>query len=80
MAFITVGIICSYFSWDIFTEGINAPLVRILAELTLILVLFNDALEWYLLPLALLVQNYLFQQLDLLAGSVPGVSHLSSIC
>ena len=43
MAFAFVGIIVSYFSVDAFREGLNAPTLKILAELTLVLVLFNDA-------------------------------------
>jgi len=43
MVFVTIGILATYFTMDVFREGINAPLVKILAELTLILVLFNDA-------------------------------------
>jgi len=41
--FILAGILASFFPTDEFKEGINATLVKILAELTLILVLFNDA-------------------------------------
>jgi NhaP-type Na+/H+ or K+/H+ antiporter len=43
MAFVVVGIIVSFISVDAFREGLNAPLLKILAEITLVLVLFNDA-------------------------------------
>jgi NhaP-type Na+/H+ or K+/H+ antiporter len=43
MVFVTVGIIASFFALDAFREGINAPMLKILAELTLLLVLFLDA-------------------------------------
>ena len=43
MVFVVIGIIASNFQIDEFKQGIDAPLVKILAELTLVLVLFNDA-------------------------------------
>lgn len=43
MVFVLVGLIASNFSVSFLTEGINAPLVKIIAELTLVLVLFTDA-------------------------------------
>lgn len=43
MVFVTVGIITSLFSIDVVKEGTNAPYVKILAEVTLMLVLFIDA-------------------------------------
>jgi sodium/hydrogen antiporter len=43
MVFVTVGLVVSYFDSDFLKAGINAPLVRIIAELTLVLVLFIDA-------------------------------------
>ncbi len=43
MVFVTVGLIVSYFDSDFLKAGINAPLVRIIAEVTLVLVLFIDA-------------------------------------
>ena len=43
MVFVVIGIIASTFQIDELRQGINAPLVKILAELTLVLVLFNDA-------------------------------------
>lgn len=43
MVFVLVGIIASYFTWDFMSAGVHAPLVKIIAELTLILVLFIDA-------------------------------------
>jgi sodium/hydrogen antiporter len=43
MVFVTVGLIVSYFDSDFLKAGINAPLVRIIAEVTLVLVLFTDA-------------------------------------
>ncbi|NTW26190.1 MAG: sodium:proton antiporter [Lentimicrobium sp.] len=43
MAFVTMGIIASFFQVEALREGIDAPLVKVLAEITLVLVLFNDA-------------------------------------
>jgi NhaP-type Na+/H+ or K+/H+ antiporter len=43
MVFVTVGLLVSPFSIDALRAGINAPLVRIIAEVTLVLVLFVDA-------------------------------------
>jgi NhaP-type Na+/H+ or K+/H+ antiporter len=43
MVFVTIGIITSFFPYQPFKNGINAPLVRILSELTLVMVLFLDA-------------------------------------
>ncbi|MCX5905487.1 MAG: cation:proton antiporter, partial [Proteobacteria bacterium] len=43
MVFVSVGLIVSYFDTDFLKAGINAPLVRIIAEVTLVLVLFIDA-------------------------------------
>jgi NhaP-type Na+/H+ or K+/H+ antiporter len=43
MVFVTVGLMVSPFSIDVLSAGIKAPLVRIIAEVTLVLVLFIDA-------------------------------------
>lgn len=43
MVFVVVGIFASFFSVEALKEGLNAPLLKILAELTLVLVLFLDA-------------------------------------
>jgi sodium/hydrogen antiporter len=43
MVFVLVGILASYFTFDFLKEGIQAPVVKVIAELTLIMVLFNDA-------------------------------------
>jgi sodium/hydrogen antiporter len=43
MVFVLVGIGSSYFTIDFLKDGVNAPVVKIIAELTLILVLFIDA-------------------------------------
>lgn len=43
MVFVTVGILVSFFSFDLLAEGRKAPYVKVLAEATLILVLFVDA-------------------------------------
>lgn len=43
MVFVTVGLLVSPFGIDVLKAGINAPLVRIIAEVTLVLVLFIDA-------------------------------------
>ncbi len=43
MIFVAVGIFASFFSVEALKEGLNAPLLKILAELTLVLVLFLDA-------------------------------------
>ena len=43
MVFVLFGIIASFFRTDVFADGVNAPAVKIIAELTLILVLFIDA-------------------------------------
>lgn len=43
MVFVTVGIIISFFVGETWKEGINASVVEPIAQITLILVLFNDA-------------------------------------
>jgi len=43
MVFVAVGLIVSIFRFDVSKVGIHAPLVKVIAELTLILVLFLDA-------------------------------------
>lgn len=43
MIFVVVGIFASFFHFEALKEGLNAPMVKILAELTLVLVLFLDA-------------------------------------
>jgi len=43
MVFVTVGLVVSYFNVDVLKEGLNASTVKVLAELTLMLVLFIDA-------------------------------------
>jgi len=43
MVFVLIGILVASYPVKALEEGINAPLVKILAEITLILVLFNDA-------------------------------------
>ena len=43
MVFVTVGFLIHFFSLDLLHEGAKAPYVKILAELTLMLVLFVDA-------------------------------------
>jgi NhaP-type Na+/H+ or K+/H+ antiporter len=43
MVFVFLGVIASLFTFDITKIGIHAPLVKIIAELTLVLVLFLDA-------------------------------------
>ena len=43
MVFVTVGFFITFFSLDLVHEGINAPYVKIIAEVTLMLVLFADA-------------------------------------
>ena len=43
MVFVFIGFLASYFTFDFLKEGVEAPLVKIVAELTLILVLFVDA-------------------------------------
>jgi sodium/hydrogen antiporter len=43
MVFVIVGIIASFFPVDFLNGGLKAPLVKIIAELALILVLFVDA-------------------------------------
>lgn len=43
MVFVLFGIIASFFRVDLVAEGVYAPAVKIVAELTLILVLFIDA-------------------------------------
>jgi sodium/hydrogen antiporter len=43
MVFVTVGMLAGPIGLGFLQEGINAPLVRILAEVTLVLVLFVDA-------------------------------------
>jgi len=43
MVFVTIGVLASFFPVAILEQGINAPVVKVLAELTLIIVLFIDA-------------------------------------
>jgi sodium/hydrogen antiporter len=43
MVFVFIGLLASYFTFDFLKEGVEAPVVKIIAELTLILVLFIDA-------------------------------------
>jgi NhaP-type Na+/H+ or K+/H+ antiporter len=43
MVFVTVGIVASFMSLDLLQEGSKAPYVKVLAELTLMLLLFVDA-------------------------------------
>lgn len=43
MVFVTVGLLVSFLDIDLLREGPKAPIVKVLAELTLILVLFIDA-------------------------------------
>jgi NhaP-type Na+/H+ or K+/H+ antiporter len=43
MVFATVGILASFLSLDLLNEGAKAPYVKVLAELTLMLLLFVDA-------------------------------------
>ena len=43
MVFVFIGILTATYPVKALEEGINAPLVKILAEITLVLVLFNDA-------------------------------------
>jgi NhaP-type Na+/H+ or K+/H+ antiporter len=43
MVFVTIGVLINFFSVDLMSEGAKAPYVKILAEVTLILVLFVDA-------------------------------------
>jgi sodium/hydrogen antiporter len=43
MVFVSVGMLAGPAGFDFLREGINAPLVRILSEITLVLVLFIDA-------------------------------------
>lgn len=43
MVFVTVGILLSFSSLDIMSEGAKAPFVKVLDEVTLVLVLFIDA-------------------------------------
>lgn len=43
MVFVLVGLIVSIFRFDVSKVGLHAPLVKVIAELTLILVLFLDA-------------------------------------
>jgi sodium/hydrogen antiporter len=43
MVFVLVGMLASSFPVDFLREGINAPIVKIVAEITLVLVLFVDA-------------------------------------
>jgi sodium/hydrogen antiporter len=43
MVFVLVGLLASYFTVDFLNDGLRAPFVKIIAELTLILVLFIDA-------------------------------------
>ena len=43
MIFVLVGLLASYFTFDTSKVGLHAPFVKIVAELTLVLVLFLDA-------------------------------------
>src|SRR6478609_3192951 len=43
MVFVTVGLLASLFTGEILKEGISAPWVKLVAEITLVLVLFLDA-------------------------------------
>jgi len=43
MVFVFIGFLASYFTFDFLKEGVEAPVVEIITELTLILVLFIDA-------------------------------------
>jgi NhaP-type Na+/H+ or K+/H+ antiporter len=43
MVFVTVGMLISPYGLDFLKAGINAPLVRVIAEVTLVMVLFVDA-------------------------------------
>lgn len=43
MVFVTIGFFVAFFSLDLLHESINAPYVKIIAEVTLMLVLFADA-------------------------------------
>lgn len=43
MVFVFLGVIASFFTFDITKVGMNAPVVEVIAELTLMLVLFLDA-------------------------------------
>lgn len=43
MIFVIVGLIVSIFRFDVSKVGLHAPLVKVIAELTLVLVLFLDA-------------------------------------
>lgn len=43
MVFVFLGVIASFFTFDITKVGMNAPVVKVIAELTLMLVLFLDA-------------------------------------
>jgi len=43
MVFVFIGFLASYFTFDFLKEGVEAPVVKIITELTLILVLFIDA-------------------------------------
>jgi NhaP-type Na+/H+ or K+/H+ antiporter len=43
MVFVAIGFLITFFSVDLLHEGVKAPYVKILAELTLMLVLFADA-------------------------------------
>ena len=43
MVFVSVGILVSFFSFDLLQEGTKAPYVKILAEVTLMILLFVDA-------------------------------------
>jgi sodium/hydrogen antiporter len=43
MVFVTVGILASFLSLDLLNEGAKAPYVKVLAEVTLMLLLFVDA-------------------------------------
>ena len=43
MVFVTVGLLTSFFSFDLLNEGVKATPVKLLAEITLMLLLFVDA-------------------------------------
>jgi NhaP-type Na+/H+ or K+/H+ antiporter len=43
MVFVTIGFLINFFSLDLLRDGVKAPYVKVLAELTLMLVLFADA-------------------------------------
>ncbi len=43
MIFVLIGILAANFTFDFLSEGVHAPVVKIVAEITLVLVLFIDA-------------------------------------